>query len=1123
MALVVDEELPNINYATYSPEEQPEVEGSVWGAAFRLENDVVNIIDYLTRPTFAPGLTFDFEAKAKASPWFQHNPEAFMGAVSDEDWAYRELRLEKEVQDRALVGQAGWGGILASVAAGVLSPTILIPVAGEYKAGGSAMMAAGRAAGWTMFGASLQEGVLQVNQEERTFAESAIGISSAAVLGGLLGSAIHYSTKAEIDKAVAGIAATPNTATISPLTPRSAVGLSAQATPAHLLEEGATSFRDPGAFSSGVGLPSIIEKFNLQDTFGFKQVHDFFSLDWMGPVTRGLASKSAVRRGVISQFSGAGMRMKLAQTGEAVVDEGTIEALVKQHEAKFAQTVKTQRRLFVDWYRSTGRGGVLRSMIAKHSYSEFLELTGEVMFKITNKMDITGEAPELVKAANFYLDNLFREELKAAREIGIDSWVKLSDETLALRIAMQRVRYDLVAKNYNDAERIMIENAKMVMRGRVKDEQFLAGVQGVFGKRRYAKELDEQDLDDFAEEIARQLLPILMGEHGRHGGVDILHRFGESAAPFLYIDPTISWAAVGGKTWASFLEKDVEKVGFSFMRSMSSDIELFRKFGVTTPAEVKGADVIIKESKTRPFWSQFQDEQHARRQAAEAITDPKKKEKELVAIANEARDFKNDLAGLVGRIRHTHGMPANPSGFFSRLGRGVSQLNTMRLMGGVVLSAISDPARMVMKAGVLNTFKHGFLPLFSNFSAFKMATREAQYAGTALDLLNHARSSMLFDSFNALEHGSMLEKGMDFATNKMGIVALFDYWNTYMKQFAASVWSGTLMDALHSRSLGEASRWQTEMLAQLGIDESVATALWRKITKEGGGDEVHPGIWMPNTDEWSEVSDETIDALLDVELAELKKTKKSVTKRTREKLRYEIFRREHEASRKLQRTLRAALSTLVDDTIVTPGVERPLWVDGSTAGRLVAQFRSFTLSSTMKVAMAMSQDARIGRMAPVTLGTMFSLALGSLSYYTWATAVGGRTQDRMKDEFAKAGRGEWEGIGRILDESLDRAGLLGVFSEVQKFAERVPATAPYVRFAGRPSTRSPYVNPVMDILGPTSNVVKNLGTIAMTFDDPTTGTFRAVRQLTPYQNVFWFRRSLDDIDNAIAAMAGLDQ
>ena len=205
------------------------------------------------------------------------------------------------------------------------------------------------------------------------------------------------------------------------------------------------------------------------------------------------------------------------------------------------------------------------------------------------------------------------------------------------------------------------------------------------------------------------------------------------------------------------------------------------------------------------------------------------------------------------------------------------------------------------------------------------------------------------------------------------------------------------------------------------------------------------------------------------------------------------------------RVYRSAIAQGVSDTIITPGLERPNWVDASTLGRLIGQFRSFTLSSTFKVGLRASQDVRAGNMAPIMAGTMFSLALGMLSYYTWAHTVGGRTKERMLNELDDALNGDEQAMARWADEAITRSGLLGVFAEAQKFAERTPGLAPYATFAGVPPARSPYLNPATELLGPWMSAVQNVGRIAVTADDPTSETFRAAKQLVPYQNVFYLR------------------
>lgn len=1116
MGWLPDQQIPEINYGKYLPSFAAPQERSTLGSAFRQENDVLNIIDYLSQPAYPADPNFDFGLKAKDNPFFQHNPDAFIGVQSESEWAFREMKLSEEIKDRQKIASSGAGGIIAGIMAGILSPTILIPVGGEIRAGGSVALSAGRAAAWTAFGAALQEGALHVNQDERTFQESAIGVASAAVLGGLLGGAVSYATNKEFAKMAEDMAHPENTLTIQPITHPEPVGLSAQATPKDLV--GATGgMIDPEGIAPGIGLPSALKALNVDKLPVLRSIAKATSMEWMGPITRGIASKSAIRRAVTAQFGSAGLYTDAAVKGIAVAEEGFIEQLAKQHFYYAAEVNNRQKALFRSWFKSTNRGSAFRSLFPTHAYNDYLEAVGNTVFeRIQGKVN-PGTAPELIQAADDYIENVFKREIKTAKEVGMDSWVQLKDETYALQIATQRIRRDMVAQNYNDVRHIMLENAREVLAARVTAKEFEEGVAGIIGKGKKATQLTEAELQDFAETIVDQVLPTMLGEASRHGAIDVLHKYGEKIAKFIYIDPTVKWS--NGRTWSEFLEKDVEKLSRGYVRSMSSDIELWRKFGTVAPAEIKGVDVKINESKQNPFWTNFLEEQAARREAADSIIDEKLKKKELEAIAQEAADFRRDLAVLVGRIRHTHGMPIDPTSFGHRAARVALQLNTQRLMGGVMIASFADPARPIMKAGLLNTFKHGFIPLVKDFSRFRMSVRETKYAGTALDVAMHGRSGMMFDLFDELEHGNMFERFMQYGTSRIGIVGLFDYWNAAMKQFAGSVWMGTLADAIDAAGKGTLTKWQKTMLAGVNIDEYTAQAM-DKLIKNGGGAEVHPGVWLPNTEEWSQLSDETIlqavkdrlgpkfDTLGEDELPELLSQE---------------FHRMHKQGRSLQRTFRAAMAQLVDDTIVTPGVERPNWVDASSAGRLISQFRSFTLSSTTKVAQAMGQDARIGNMAPVVLGSMFSLAMGALSYYTWAHTVGGRTREKMQNELDAALSGDGEALGRWADEAFNRSGLMGVLSEVQKFGERVPGMAPYVTFAGKAPSRSPYINPVFDAFGPTGNIIDNLGNIVMTYDDPNSSTFRSAKQLLPYQNLFYIRQALDWINDAAQKKAGVSQ
>jgi hypothetical protein len=411
-------------------------------------------------------------------------------------------------------------------------------------------------------------------------------------------------------------------------------------------------------------------------------------------------------------------------------------------------------------------------------------------------------------------------------------------------------------------------------------------------------------------------------------------------------------------------------------------------------------------------------------------------------------------------------------------------------------------ARPILKYGFMDTFRHGLIPMLQDFKAFKMDAREAQYAGSALDLLMHGRSNAMFDLFDETEYGNFIERGLQTATNKLGQfpLAMFDNWNTGMKMFSGHIAAAKMSKDISDLTAGTATKQQVAFLAAHGIDENLARQM-DKLIKGAGGTEVSPGVFMPNTQDWGRIDGE--DAF-DYNEFQFRGGLSA----------QDILNLERE--RDLARTFGAALNRAVDDTIVTPGTERASWVDATTAGRLISQFRSFTLSSTHKVLVASRQDALIGNQAQVLTGYAFSLALGLLSYYTWAQAVGGRTRERMLGEVDGALSGDTDSWLKLADEAIDRSGLIGVFAEARKFAERVPGIQDYARLSDAPAARSPFVSPVQDLLGPSAGGLDNLNRIVMTLHDPSSETFRKGKQLMPFQNVFWLRRALDNMNEAVA-------
>lgn len=497
-----------------------------------------------------------------------------------------------------------------------------------------------------------------------------------------------------------------------------------------------------------------------------------------------------------------------------------------------------------------------------------------------------------------------------------------------------------------------------------------------------------------------------------------------------------------------FLENDVERVLRTYLRTLPADIEIKKKFG-----DVNGQEIFQKATE------ELNNKLAAvAERAAEEKWPEKKLQKAQDELNKEFRDRHRDLEVVIGRLRGTHGLPDDPNGMAYRMARTVMNLNVLRLMGGTLIASIPDAARPIQRYGLTRTFRDGFVPLITNFKQIQMAAREAKLAGAALDAILHTRAQSIHDVMDDFGRHSKFERGVEFATNKMGAVALFDYWTTAMKQFSSSVIITKLTDSLDivmggAKASAKEVKEAQEFLAAKGLTGETAERIWTQLNNGKGGQRVN-GVLMPNTEDWVD-GDAT-------------------------------------------RAFRSAIVSEVDSTIITPGVERPVWMTSSTLGRVLGQFKSFGMSSTFKVLNAGLQQRDMAFMN----GTIVSLALGALSYYLSSVVAGGENYQKM----LKAGP------SKFADEAINRSGVLGVLAEGQRFLERIPATQPFVTFSGDRTTRRGGDDIVDVLAGPTFGAGKTAARVLQNLDDPTRSTLHAARQLAPFQNLLYLRQILDQIE-----------
>lgn len=824
-----------------------------------------------------------------------------------------------------------------------------------------------------------------------------------------------------------------------------------------------------------------------------------FTGTWLGPVTRQAMATWPAARAMMTKLDSGGLYREGNLQGITTAPGGDVASRVSGWHGQLAVATEKHYKLYKEWSKAVKSESALRRFFSGSQAEFSAEITKASRMRLEG---LEHPDPRVNAALDEYHSRLFIPMIREAQALGMPSFEKLDLKQVVYSIN-NTVRRDLANADTNRLRQMVYENALEKLRkstsvlddGRVRKA---LGLDLSFDE--YRKALRDGDVltpEIIADKITDRIMESFTGAFSGHGTVATMTNLGVAKlTPFIYLDPNRVWS--NGGTFNEFLDQDMERIARGWTRRFSADLELYRTFQTIDPRGKQGEN-------TRPY-DDLRKQWSAALEKADEIEDTKLRQKTVKEINQLREGFEKDFDTVVGRIRNDWGAPADPSAIGYRAGRAILNLNVLRLMGTVMLSSVPDLARPVMKYGAMNTFRDGYLQLLTNFDTFKMTSAEAKYAGAAIELSSHGRATGTFDLQDELMYGNRAERMLQTATNRFGFVAGFDLWTDFNKRLVGNVLLGQLSKAMQDEAAGIASKQQKLMLRSLFIDERTAKEIAELMRQSGKGTEVRPGVFFPNTEEWGKIDG------------------KDVFDPNNFNFRADVDQRgriQSEKEMELARVFRAALVRGINDTIITPGAERPSWVDSATGARILSQFRSFTMSSQIKTVMAAYQDARVGNMAPVVLGTTFSLALGMLSYYLWAVSVGGKTQQRMENERQAALSGNEEAMGRWVDEGLARSGLLGIFAEAQKFAERIPALQPYATFGDSPTARSPFVNPVAEALGPSIGLVNNLDRVLRNMDDPTADTFANARRILPYQNIFYLRQALDYINDQAMLSVGV--
>ena len=1011
-------ELTNI-----APVEQPDDPslGETWGAAFRTENIVGSYLSSRgVQNPYEIEQGFNSIDYVKDDPDFAQHVERFGGVFNRKAADALKVQIKREEEDRRTLDAAGMNGTIASLAAGVFDlPTLFSVGGGVAGAGRTALGTAVRVSAGAGIDAAVSETGLQLTQQTRTGEETAFNIGGSILLGGALGTlAGRYLSSVEA----------------SALTRK--------------IEEQGRGFDEADAvvFGTGGGAQSAgaaaVAKgpTHLKDEALINKIWGVRSQD---PLIRSQLSDFDETRNAVRQLAETPLEYVENAQGVATEIGGSVETRMKMWQAPLADSLQQIDTAYAKYFHNTPeptgwqrRLAPMRSEMQritggdKLTFKQFKEEVGRAAFS-----GDTHAIPEVAEAAKVYrqLDDAMKRAAIEARLLPEDVAVEADISHL-----FRMYNKDKIAAYRSDFGRILHDYfiTKRDTAAKISDAENVAGradakADAAAKKAEEFSRLSDQEVSELVEETIDTIL----------GNVD-------GRIPY---DSIVSGPRgplkerllrIESKKIQEFLNTDIEEVLHAQTRTMSADVELAKKFG-----SVDMSEQIAK----------INDEATRKIAAVDRMTDkngkpvtPEAKAKERARLDRARKGAVRDIEAMRDRLRGQYALPSNPDGIVLRAGRVARNLNYLRLLGGMTLSAFPDMAGIVLKHGLTSTFRDGFAPLVSNMKAVRLAGAEVKAAGTALDMILDSRAMSLAEIGDDFGRGSKFERAIKSAGTRFGVVSLMAPWNASMKQFSGMIVMTNLLRAAEKVAKGGASPKEIRKLAATGINADLAQRITQQFAKHG---ETQTGVLLAKAGAWDD------------------------------RLAREAF--------------RSAVVRDVDRIIVTPGQDKPLWMS-TELGKTVGQFKSFQISSMQRIALAGLQQ----RDAETLSGVMVALGLGAFAYAAKQITAGREVSDKPM-------------VWAV--EAIDKSGLTGWLMEANGIMEkatrgRVGASA----FTGEPVSRFASRNVVGAFLGPTPGAISDIfQTSGSVFaGDTTKSDLRKMRQLLPFQNIFYIRGLIDKVESA---------
>ncbi|MBE8816241.1 hypothetical protein F3H66_22140 [Serratia marcescens] len=1076
-------------------------------AAFRLDNSLGSFI------ATAPFSQFDkvdgynpFDNDAAELKGYEDYADSFIDSGSPEETRAIQQRIDQQRTDRQYQSELGWAGTVSSIGMGLIDPinlaSMLVP-AGAVVRGGEVAATAGRFALANAVGGIASETALSATQETRTLDESAVNVAVDAMVGGILGAGAQLLVGAGKRTAVSQAVSSNLRGNDSPQSIGAAQVFNTTLDQEQLagvglinktlsVNPGGRLAQSPSRASRAInqqlaennyffakndeGLATFTAaetKIKQYDAMLYKQMES--TKDAYQAYSKNIRAAGGKRMNFVDFNEAVGMAMRrgdqsdipeVAQAAAQIrpmfeatkvrmqelgilpedVDVSTAQSYLPRI-YKFDKILSDRtefRGRIANWIQGISAKGADAASARIEKIDSGLSAAAEAEPRAkaladeiaaaeswsgrkTELMDEVGNRTKLIGQEQGLTARLEKQQAQLATAKNQKLITRLNKEVSDLRTKLDdvaRAKEDLPTlqrhlelldnpRKHRSELRKLQKKANSTTRLNASRERALKAMEP----------LSREEAEDAADEIVNKII-------GAPSGLvpaqllpeKIIGRAGFTKSRSLLIpDERIE----------DFLESDINHVMESYLRQVGPEIELTAQFGSKDMGEQirqvsEEYTQLIKDAKTP---------------------------KERAKLEKQREADLRDIEAMRDRLIGTYGAPKDPRSFFVRAGRVARNINFLRLLGGMTISAATDLMRPVMQHGLSKSLRP-MGAMLRNMAAVKVATKDLREMAVGLDYVLSTRTKAIADLTDPYSRRSAFERGLNWGTQKFGNWTLMNQWNSALKSWSGLIVQSRILDNAQLLAAGkEVPPKEIRKLAQIGIDQSMLRRIGEQFAKHG---EDMDGLLTGHSHLWDD--------------------------------------------RAVRETFQSAVLKDVDSTVVTPGVgDTPLMMSNEV-GKMILQFKTFIFAQHNRVIASGIQQGD----ASFYLGAMGTIALGAM-VYVMKQKLSGRDIDYspnnlVKEGIDRAGMIGWlsEPLNAVENISGGRFGLGAMFG-----------APPVSRFQSR--------NAIGALLGPTFDMAGDGAVIANgvlngEFDSK---QVHAVRKVMPYQNLWAIAPLLNKVEEEL--------